>query len=33
VAAAGEVIAKRMSADDAGKLIDDSIREAEARLH
>ncbi len=32
-AAAGEVIAKTMKATDANKLIDQSIKEAEARLH
>ncbi|GAA5073175.1 F0F1 ATP synthase subunit B [Roseibacterium beibuensis] len=33
VAAAGELIASKMAAADANKLIDDSITEVEARLH
>jgi F-type H+-transporting ATPase subunit b len=33
VAAAAEVIAKQMSADEAGRLIDAGIGEVEARLH
>jgi F-type H+-transporting ATPase subunit b len=33
VAAAGEVIAKQMSAGESGKLIDDSIAEVAKRLH
>lgn len=33
VAAAGEVIAKQMSATDANKLIDDAIGEVETKLH
>ncbi len=33
VAAAGEVIAKAMTAKDAGKLIDDSIATVDAKLH
>ena len=33
VAAAGEVIARQMSAGEAGKLIDESIADVEKRLH
>jgi F-type H+-transporting ATPase subunit b len=33
VAAAGDVIAKQMNADEAGKLIEDGIAQVEARLH
>ncbi len=33
IAAAGDVIAKSMSASDAGGLIDDSIKEVGAKLH
>ncbi|MFC7703040.1 F0F1 ATP synthase subunit B [Plastorhodobacter daqingensis] len=33
IAVAGEVIARKLSAADASKLIDDSIRQVEERLH
>ncbi|MFD1911581.1 F0F1 ATP synthase subunit B [Halodurantibacterium flavum] len=33
VAVAGDVIARKLSAEDASRLIDDSIRQVETRLH
>lgn len=33
IAAAGDLIAKKLSAEDAGKLIEDSIAAVDARLH